>query len=138
MIKIVDVFTALLVEELERQQGQDRAGSGDHFRAKIVRLGDDSVGPQFGQKWQEQEDPSVARFPPSSAPDPEAVGRRREVLPGRSGLHIAVDREVDLDHRGQKGGNAPPAILGVNSTDHHLEGEWLVTEPRGDLSHGRE
>ena len=69
MIKIVDVSTPLLVEELERQQGQDRTGSRDHFRASIVRLGDDSVEPQFGQKWREQEDPSVARFPPSSGPE---------------------------------------------------------------------
>ena len=46
-IKIVDVSTPLLVEELERQQGQERAGGGDHFRARIIRLGDDSVRPQF-------------------------------------------------------------------------------------------
>jgi hypothetical protein len=27
-------------------------------------MGDDSVEPQFGQEWQEQEDASVARFQP--------------------------------------------------------------------------
>ena len=27
-------------------------------------------------------------------------------------------------------------ILGVKSTDYHLERGWLVTEPRGNFSHG--
>ena len=40
------------------------AGGGDHLCAGIVRLGDDAVEPQFGQEWQEQEDPSVACVQP--------------------------------------------------------------------------
>ena len=66
------------------------------------------VEPQFGQERQEQEDPSCCAFPAAvRTGSSEAADPRREVLPGRSGLQIAVDREVDLDRRGQKGGMLP-------------------------------
>lgn len=42
-VEVVDVAAPLLVEELQRQQGQDRSGCGDHLRAGIVRGGDEPI-----------------------------------------------------------------------------------------------
>jgi hypothetical protein len=61
-----------------------------------------------------------------------AVPRWR-LLRGRSGLHSVVGRVGARARRRRKAGNAPLANLGVKPADHHVEGSWLVTKPRGDL-----
>ena len=63
-VEVVDVAAPLLVEELQRQQGQDRGGRGDHLRAGIVRGGDEPVEADSGQQGEEQEDAGGARPPP--------------------------------------------------------------------------
>jgi hypothetical protein len=54
-VEVVDVAAPLLVEELQRQQGQDRGGRGDHLRAGVGRGDDESVEADLGQQGEEEE-----------------------------------------------------------------------------------
>ena len=63
-VEVVDVTAPLLVEELQRQQRQDRGGRGHPLRARIVRGGDEPVEVDLGQQGEEEEDPSRARVQP--------------------------------------------------------------------------
>jgi hypothetical protein len=55
-VEVIDVASAFLVQELEGQQREQGAGSGNHCGAGIVSLGDESLEVQASQQWQEQED----------------------------------------------------------------------------------
>ena len=112
-IEVVDVAAPFLVEEFERQQGQERAGGGDHLRAGIARLDDDPVEPQFGQERQEQEDPGVACLqPPSGFEAQEPLVRDGGFFGAVPVFTTRVGRVVALDRRGQKGGDAAPGETG--------------------------
>jgi hypothetical protein len=71
---------------------------------------------------------AAVRIRGSKAADP-----RGRLLRGRSGLHSVVRRVGARARRRRKEGNQPIANLGVKPADHHVEGSWLVTKPRGDL-----
>ena len=85
-VEVVDVAAPLLVEELQRQQRQDRGGRGDHLRAGIGRGDDEPVEVDSSQERQEEEDPGGAR------PQPPPCGQVEGPLIGNGGLvwRIAV------------------------------------------------
>src|SRR5262249_6526128 len=64
-VKVVDMTAPLLIEELERQEGQERTGGRDHSRARVAGCGDDLIEAQLGQQWQEEKDTGHARLEPT-------------------------------------------------------------------------
>src|SRR4051794_18849839 len=79
-VEVVDVAASLLVEELQRQQGQDRGGRGDHLRAGIGRGDDEPVEVDLSQQGQEEEDPG------RTGPQPPPGGQVQGPLIGDGGL----------------------------------------------------
>ena len=55
-VEVSDRAAALLVEELQRQQGQHRSRGGDHCRAGILGRRDQAVEAQLRQQGREEED----------------------------------------------------------------------------------
>jgi hypothetical protein len=60
-VEVVDVTTALLVEQFQRQQRSQGAQGGDHLRAGIRGPGDEAVETETGQQGHEEEDARDAR-----------------------------------------------------------------------------
>lgn len=79
-VEVIDMAAAFLVEELQRQQGQDRGGGGDHLRAGVGRGGDEPVEADAGQQGKEEEDPGGA------GPQPPPGGQVEGPLIGDGGL----------------------------------------------------
>ncbi len=55
-VEIVDMATAFLIEQLQRQERQQRTRSGNHLRAGILGLRDEAVEVESGQQGDEEED----------------------------------------------------------------------------------
>lgn len=62
-IEVVDVAAPFLVQKLQRQQAQERAGRRDHVRAGIAGLLNEAVEAELGEHGPEQEDAGDARVP---------------------------------------------------------------------------
>ena len=60
-IEIVDMTTSLFVEQFQRQQRQQSARGGNHPRAGIPGLGDETIETEPGQERQEEEDTRDSR-----------------------------------------------------------------------------
>src|SRR5262249_26084297 len=108
-VEVTDVTAPLLVEQLQRQQREQRRVGGNHLRTGVVRLGDQAVEAQYAEQGEEQEGAGGARAERSPRHEIQfpAVGD----LPNFGPLSIfsAVGPGVSSSAiRKEKGGVAPP------------------------------
>jgi len=86
-MKVTDVTAALLVQQLQGQQTQQRTRGWDHARAGIISFGNELVESDTRQKRQEEENPCDPRA--------QAASRRQ-----RDTTHISDERIVWTDDGG--------------------------------------
>src|SRR5262249_55004262 len=73
-VEVVDVTATFFVQQLQRQQTQQRGVGRDHLRTGIVGLVHQSVKPQPRQERQEQ------KYPGHSCSQPQGFGSRQNEL----------------------------------------------------------
>jgi hypothetical protein len=54
-IEVANMAAAFLVQQLQGEQTQQGAGGGDHLRAGITSLRNESLELELGQQWEKEE-----------------------------------------------------------------------------------
>ena len=136
-VEVVDMTASFLVEQLQRQQREQGAGGGDHLRAGIPGLGDESIEAEPGQEGQEEEDARDARAERAAGRRGSARDSRRlRASRGRLALGRRRRRGAARGRRGEKGGRDAAATIGPQAAGHRLQRRGLVAEPLGDAIEG--